>query len=102
MSNRSKLSSPSLLVQAKAGATVLSQTSAAFPLGAGEYKNVELTPVANGRRELPDTVDVAIVDWTRGLGSHLVNQGIQVKTTKSCSLAYGFGDVLATTVAPLR
>jgi len=102
MSNRSKLSSPSLLVQAKGGTTVVAQTTAAFPLGAGEYKTVELTPVANGRREIPDTVDVAIVDWTHGLGSHLVNQGIQVKTTKSCSLAYGFGDVLATAVAPLR
>lgn len=55
---------------------------------------------AGVRHEVPDRLDVSVVDWTHGLGSSLVNQGITVKTTKSCSLAYGWGDQLA--LAPAK
>lgn len=87
VANQSKLTSPSLLVQVHNGSTVKAQTAAAFPLGLGEHKEVLATPVGNPG-EMFDRLEVTLVDWSKGLGSKLVNHSAQVQTKKSCVLAY--------------
>lgn len=87
--NNSKTASPSLTVQLKANDVVKAQTSAAFPLAAGELKTILLTPVA-GPLDVTDKLDVFINDWTKSLGAQVANQGIRVNTTRTCSLGVAF------------
>lgn len=87
--NKSTLSSPSIIVQEKDWTTgqVKAQTSAAFPLGAGEDKEVLLTAVSNSGGEPPARMGLAIVDWTKSLKGHTSSGGIFVNTTRNCSLS---------------
>jgi hypothetical protein len=89
--NHSKLSSPSLIVQAKDGAVVKAQTSAAFALAAGSYKELVLTPV--GAHDPAAKEVVVITDWTHGLGTHVDHHGITVTTKRSCTVAVAFATV---------
>jgi hypothetical protein len=86
VANQTKLASASILVQAHNGTTVKAQTSAAFPIAAGEYKNVVLTPVGPAGPPL-DSLNLDIVDWTHGFGSKLVSHSIEITTTKTCTTA---------------
>ncbi len=86
--NHSKISTPSLLAQARSGESVRAQTAAAFPLAAGSYKEIVLTPV--GPHDVTAKLDLAIVDWTHVLGSHIENHGLTVTTTRNCTLATTF------------
>lgn len=88
--NHSKISAASLIVQGKDAATgrVVTQVEAAFPLAAGASKTVELAPPQR-YADVPDRVDIAIVDWTKQLGANVQNQGLRVVTSKSCIAVLG-------------
>jgi hypothetical protein len=88
-------SSPSLVVQAKAAVpngAVKAQTAAAFPLGAKEYKELTLTPVAVASSDVAPKMALEIVDWTKSLAGHIADSGITVTTTRSCTLAFALTD----------
>jgi hypothetical protein len=90
--DKSSLSSPSLIVQAKewtADGKVRSQTAAAFPLATNESKAVLLAPVASSAGAEPTTkLKLGIVDWTKSLQGHTSDGGIFVSTTRSCTLSF--------------
>jgi len=91
MINRSVYASPSIIVQAKdADATpqVRAQTSAAFPIAAGEDKELLLTPVSGVSGEVPERIRLSIQDWTKSLRGRTSDGGISVVTTRSCQLAF--------------
>jgi hypothetical protein len=92
--NKSSLSSPSLIVQAKdfSNGQVKSQTAAAFPLAAGESKDLLLTPVAANSGEPAAKMNLAIVDWSKSLQGNTSNGGIFINTTRSCSLKFWMAD----------
>jgi hypothetical protein len=82
--------SPSLVVQAKTwdvAKVVKAQTAAAFPLAPKEYKDLILTPVANGNSDVAPKLILEINDWTKSLGGHIANSGILITSTRSCALA---------------
>lgn len=83
--NHTKISSPSLIVQASYGTEILAQTTAAFPLAAGASKNVELAAV--GRADVPPFLRLVIVDWTHGLGAAVMSHHT-VKIDRNCTLTF--------------
>lgn len=87
ISNRSKKASPSLVVQAHAGNVTKAQTPTAFPLAAGEGKKITLLPYGPAG-DPTGKLDVTVIDWTKSLGGWLLNQGMTVETTRSCTLAF--------------
>lgn len=91
LANRSSYASPSIIVQVKdwdATPQVRSQTSAAFPIAAGEEKEVLLMPASGVSGEVPERMALSIVDWTKSLKGRTSNGGIFVNTKRSCQLAY--------------
>lgn len=91
MVNRSAYGSPSVIVQAKdwdATPQARSQTSAAFAIASGEDKELLLTPIANAAGEVPERMNLTIVDWTKSLKGRTSDGGIFVNTKRSCQLVY--------------
>lgn len=87
IANKSKKASPSLLVQARAGNVSKAQSPAAFPLGAGEWQKITVPPYGPPG-DPTGKLDVSVVDWTKSLGGWLINQGMTVETTRTCTLAF--------------
>jgi hypothetical protein len=89
--NKSSLSSPSLVVQAKdwtVGGQVKSQTAAAFSLGVNESKDLTLTPVSANSGEPAAKMKLGIVDWTKSVQGNTSDGGIFINTTRSCTLSF--------------
>lgn len=89
--NKSTLSSPSIVVQAKewtAAAPVRAQTAAAFAIAPNESKDLVLTPVGSAGSDVPAKLGLHIVDWTKSLGGHTSDGGIFVNTSRTCTLDF--------------
>lgn len=89
--NRSGYASPSVIVHARdldSTPQIRSQTWAAFPIAAGEEKDLQLSPVGGVTPDVPERMVLGIVDWTKSLKGRTSGGGLAIVTKRSCQLAY--------------
>jgi hypothetical protein len=87
LTNLTGKSSPSIVVAAANNKNVRAQTAAAIPVLAMAPTFAKLTPYGQPGDDPTEPLTVTILDWTKSLGGHVGNQGYQVTTARSCTVA---------------